>query len=242
MPHIGSSRSFPRTAVAPDPLCQGIASGQAACPSPRTSRSRPEPGFGRTNSRFNIGPSLWISPGSSVPLSWEGPFTGHRFYRVSQFSDGLSQTIGASERRQGDWTSGRYDRGGDDLLGDIDLQARSDDPDWAVSVCTGLSPRSVPHESRGGETWFLSGLHCSNSNHGAPPNATTDDCSVDPLNVDLHTRTLHSGVFAARSAHLGGVNTLAMDGSVRFARDSLALPVWRALATRAGGEAVSLDD
>ena len=42
----------------------------------------------------------------------------------------------------------------------------------------------------------------------------------------------------ARSYHPGGVNVLFMDGSVRFASDSVDLGVWRAAGTIAGGETV----
>ena len=45
-------------------------------------------------------------------------------------------------------------------------------------------------------------------------------------------------VTTARSNHQGGVNLLYGDGSVRFARDGISLPVWRALATRSGNEFV----
>ena len=41
---------------------------------------------------------------------------------------------------------------------------------------------------------------------------------------------------AARSKHPGGVNSSRCDGSVKFVSDSIDLDVWRALATRAGGE------
>jgi len=44
------------------------------------------------------------------------------------------------------------------------------------------------------------------------------------------------GSFPATSYHSGGVNTLMMDGSVRFVRDEIAILVWRGLASRAGGE------
>jgi prepilin-type N-terminal cleavage/methylation domain-containing protein/prepilin-type processing-associated H-X9-DG protein len=44
------------------------------------------------------------------------------------------------------------------------------------------------------------------------------------------------GWMSASSNHAGGVNALWCDGSVRFVRDSVTLPVWRAAHTRAGGE------
>ena len=46
---------------------------------------------------------------------------------------------------------------------------------------------------------------------------------------------------AARSYHSGGVNALFSDGSVKFVKDAISLPVWRALATTRGGEVVSSD-
>jgi prepilin-type N-terminal cleavage/methylation domain-containing protein/prepilin-type processing-associated H-X9-DG protein len=42
----------------------------------------------------------------------------------------------------------------------------------------------------------------------------------------------------ARSYHTGGVNTLFMDGSVRFITNSIPQATWRALGTRNGGEVV----
>jgi prepilin-type processing-associated H-X9-DG protein len=46
---------------------------------------------------------------------------------------------------------------------------------------------------------------------------------------------------AARSVHPGGVNTLVADGSVKFFKNSVSLPVWRALSTLNGGEVISSD-
>ena len=42
----------------------------------------------------------------------------------------------------------------------------------------------------------------------------------------------------SRSYHAGGVNCLLMDGSARFASESVEADVWRALSTRAGREIV----
>jgi prepilin-type N-terminal cleavage/methylation domain-containing protein/prepilin-type processing-associated H-X9-DG protein len=44
---------------------------------------------------------------------------------------------------------------------------------------------------------------------------------------------------AARSVHTGGVNAVMADGSVHFFSNAIDLGTWRALGTRAGGEAIS---
>ncbi len=49
------------------------------------------------------------------------------------------------------------------------------------------------------------------------------------------------GQFGFRSPHPGGVNFLFGDGSAHFLKDSISLPTYRALATRALGEVVSAD-
>ncbi|MBN2473357.1 MAG: DUF1559 domain-containing protein [Pirellulales bacterium] len=47
---------------------------------------------------------------------------------------------------------------------------------------------------------------------------------------------------AARSRHSGGVNASLCDGSVRFVADEISLDVWRAAATRSGGESEQLPE
>jgi prepilin-type processing-associated H-X9-DG protein len=41
-----------------------------------------------------------------------------------------------------------------------------------------------------------------------------------------------------RSRHVGGVQTLFCDGSVRFIQNAIALSTWRNLGTTAGGEVI----
>ena len=60
------------------------------------------------------------------------------------------------------------------------------------------------------------------------PNDARPDC----------IRHSNPGFKAARSRHTGGVNVTMGDGSVRFVSDSIALPTWRALGSRDGGEVV----
>lgn len=45
----------------------------------------------------------------------------------------------------------------------------------------------------------------------------------------------------AMSNHPGGVNAGMADGSVRFIKDSIAMPTWWALGTKGGGEVISAD-
>ena len=54
------------------------------------------------------------------------------------------------------------------------------------------------------------------------------------------TQSAVGAYVGARSRHTGGVNVAMADGSVRFVSNSIDLATWRALGTRAGGEAVSL--
>ncbi len=43
---------------------------------------------------------------------------------------------------------------------------------------------------------------------------------------------------AARSYHVGGVQTLLCDGSVRFVSENIDLNTWRSIGTRAGAEVI----
>jgi prepilin-type processing-associated H-X9-DG protein len=46
----------------------------------------------------------------------------------------------------------------------------------------------------------------------------------------------------ASSAHIGGVNLLLCDGSVRFVSDKISLATWRAVGSRNGGEVINGND
>jgi prepilin-type N-terminal cleavage/methylation domain-containing protein/prepilin-type processing-associated H-X9-DG protein len=54
------------------------------------------------------------------------------------------------------------------------------------------------------------------------------------------TRSAVGAQTAARSQHTGGVNAAMADGSIRFVANTIDLTTWRAMGTRAGGEAVTL--
>ena len=205
------------------------------CPSDTSSGV---PGYARVNYRFSHGTTALFAPGNADPQSWDGSFSVHRFYRAADFADGLSNTIGASERLQGDWETTQFKRGGDYRLTIIDIDYGHWQPDRSLSLCAAW-PMGGPHESRSGESWFLSANHFTNYNHVQTPNGAVADCAFDNLTESLHHRSMHNGVFTATSHHSGGVNAMRMDGSVQFEHDGISLGVWRALATRSGGEVIS---
>ena len=114
------------------------------------------------------------------------------------------------------------------------------DADHAVRYCSELS-LSLPQESRGGESWLVSGLHFTNYNHCATPNSKVPDCSLNSNDLRLLLfRINEQGVFKASSYHNGGVNALLMGGSVQFFANGVDVRVWRALSTRNVGEVTGL--
>src|SRR5262249_33278379 len=88
-----------------------------------------------------------------------------------------------------------------------------------------------------GFLWATGEIRCASYNHYWPPNAPQADCVTFEIRPGP-ARYTALGWRAARSRHSGGVNLALCDGSVRFVSDTIALSVWRGLATRAGGEAL----
>jgi prepilin-type processing-associated H-X9-DG protein len=81
--------------------------------------------------------------------------------------------------------------------------------------------------------------------HYTPPNSKIPDqlpqyCAY-PFQNNPPCNTKSPSFVAARSYHSGGVNMLSADGSVKFVKDSISIPTWRALSTPNGGEIVSAD-
>jgi prepilin-type N-terminal cleavage/methylation domain-containing protein len=158
---------------------------------------------------------------------------------AAQFVDGLSLTVGFSERLTGS--------GNDDVIPsarDVNFRDRSGkitptspDADQLMSTCARGSGPELGF-MRSGRYWLASGFRDGIYNHVMGPNAAVVDCTTAPPNYQFE---MDLAAISARSQHQGGVNSLLMDGSVRFIKNSVARTVWRALATRAGGELISSD-
>jgi prepilin-type N-terminal cleavage/methylation domain-containing protein/prepilin-type processing-associated H-X9-DG protein len=98
----------------------------------------------------------------------------------------------------------------------------------------GASPPWGPSGPVGGYWWLAIMPYGTLYNHVMAPN--TFSC------IDGTGGHLLSGAWTAQSRHPGGVNVCFGDGSVHFIKQSIGLPVWWAIGTKAGGEVISSDN
>jgi prepilin-type N-terminal cleavage/methylation domain-containing protein/prepilin-type processing-associated H-X9-DG protein len=128
------------------------------------------------------------------------------------------------------------------------------------AATTQTTPPAVPTEvcnlpvgefkaDSGHTEWVDGRVHQTGFTGVFPPN-TVVECSQGGQVYDLDWTSQREGttntgitysVVTSRSYHSGGVVNVAMvDGSIHTVTRDIDLPVWRALTTRAGGEAVEL--
>ena len=179
-----------------------------------------------TNYVVNVGSGVGRNVTHSLPT--DGVFWRGSRVKLTDITDGtsntllLSQTIlGAGQNATGPRPAGpaRYSanlsagRRVDPILGL--------DPPLTESECANATQW---RGARGGG-WIQPDLAATCFNAYLPPNSAIPDCLGHG-----------NGWYTARSFFAGGVNCCFADGSVRFIRNDIPLAVWRAMATRAGGE------
>jgi prepilin-type processing-associated H-X9-DG protein len=213
------------------------------CPSDGNRLSAGQFEMGNINYRVSIG----VGPGTLSHLDHAGragAFNTFDWTRDTSFKDGLGATAGVSEKLVGDGQPARFDRRRDfwyTAAESISPSPGALDIAEVMDICQSLRASNPPHYSWAGRNWVVEGYENTFYNHLATPNTPTADCSMTyfhPLNPPWTGK----GLFAARSNHSGGVNVLMMDGAVRFISDSIALEIWRAIATRDGGEKVDVGE
>jgi prepilin-type N-terminal cleavage/methylation domain-containing protein len=126
--------------------------------------------------------------------------------KMTEVSDGTSNTLALGETIQGQWTeTGSYDLRGLIWWGN-------------AAYFTGyLSPNSKTGD-RDYNTFMTKSL------------LDSEKFPIGPLSAT------HENYLASRSYHPGGVQSALGDGSVKFRTDTISIDVWRALASSRGGE------
>jgi prepilin-type N-terminal cleavage/methylation domain-containing protein/prepilin-type processing-associated H-X9-DG protein len=190
------------------------------CPSDVAGGRVPGLSFGGTNYVANAGSGTFDS---GTLIRADGIFFLTSAVKFRDVSDGASNTVAFSERTLGTGLSMAATSTNETGLFVLELNN---------TATVGDSDCSVPtlgkwFSQRGGK-WILGNYGNSLYNHYYVPNAVNWDCMNQPQ---------QKGLFTARSYHPGGVVVGYCDGSVRFIRETIELTVWRAAATRSGGEA-----
>lgn len=186
------------------------------------------PGGNNYRACMGFGPGIFTKADSAIctdPGNATGAFVNGRAVKPAEFLDGLSTTVMFSERVVG--SRGAYRPYSDYLVSLPDICTSAD----AISMCASL-PAGGLYDAFGGSSWLLGGWRQTWYNHILTPNSPIPDCNAGPV-----TAGGGRGIYTARSYHSGGVNSAMADGSARFVSEGVDLLIWRAIATRRGGEA-----
>ena len=155
----------------------------------------------------------------------DGAFYGNSATRFADVTDGLSNTAFYSERVLADGNNAIVSP-----ISDVFFSpAQPTTLDGAVAACQAIdiyNPASAFPLFMGAP--WINGQHVSLQ--VTPPNSRS--CGFF---------TALRACMPPSSMHSGGVNLLLGDGSVKFVKNTISLPTWRGLGTRAGGEVLSAD-
>ena len=182
-----------------------------------------------------------VSAGSR-PYDWHrGPFVILQPRTSGQFRDGLSATVGMSEKLVGAANPATFSRRRDFWYSGSAALQSNPSADEMITICASLVAPPSDFYSFSGSSWFYAGYEFTWYNHVVPPNAQTPDCAVDLADLPdgVSAGPVSGGLFQATSYHSAGVNCLMMDGACRFISDDVDISVWRAFATVASGEALA---
>ena len=229
LPHLGERARTGRAADDPG--------GRGDIP---TFRCPADPAGAGTNYRACVGAGLFALPAGTGagPLGTPaeaGAFALWDGLPAAAVRDGLSQTAAFSEARVSG-PSAAWDPRTDYWYTAAALSGRYPTPGELAAVCGGFDGVPPTHYPDAGRSWARGDFTGTLYNHAAGPNPTFPGCSAFHLPGGY---VPEGGLHPATSDHPGGVNVVLLDGAVRFVGDAVDLALWRAAATRDGGEAVS---
>lgn len=187
------------------------------CPADGIGPKVPGSAFGANNYVCNVGTGMGgggVYNGDYV--SGDGVFLLRHPIRITDITDGTSNTAALSEALLGDGLTG-----GTDVRREARMLGGS--TPTTPATCGGGGTDGTQN----GNKWINGGYWATAYNHYFLPNTTSWDCINTANNY---------GLKAARSMHTGGINLMLCDGSVHYVSNAVSLSTWRALGTRSGGE------
>jgi prepilin-type N-terminal cleavage/methylation domain-containing protein/prepilin-type processing-associated H-X9-DG protein len=211
-----------------------------------------------TDYYWNVGLGRWFTGGivngpsySPGAMDTNGtPFLcANNTIKIASFTDGTSNTVVMSESQQSN--SGQQVDGlgmvyaGPAWNAFVGQGSQASPPDWlAAQACQNLTGIGGLQDYWWKGEFALSGGHNIYSHTQLPNRRScywTNVSSFPGVSSDQDFAGATQTMVAASSFHPGGVNTLFMDGSVHFIKNSVSFQAWYALATPKGGEVISSD-
>ncbi len=196
------------------------------CPSDTARRLHP--GFGPTNYATCTGTGV----NGGTPIETDGMFYVNSPTSMSSLLDGSSNTVLMSESILG-------------KSGPLEKDRRTAYKFSFIAPLTDVickSATSWNYADPRGFAWVNGEYRTTLYNHYMTPNSMSPDCISPLLNGGPDVLYTPFGWRAARSWHVGGVNLLMADSSMRFIIDGIDFETWQALATRDSGEAFFRND
>ena len=210
------------------------------CPSDPKDRLRTNSSGNPDHYPHTYGANLgtWLVYDPTTGRHGDGAFGPNSRMGAADFLDGMSNTLGFSEVKA--WTP--YARNSSSALG-----ANLVPPASTTEACAYVSGASQNQADSGHTEWADGRAHhvgftttlgpntevlCTNGSFGL------QDVDFNSQREDNPEGTLNRtyAIVTSRSYHVGVVNSLLMDGSVRTISENISESVWRRLGTRAGGE------
>lgn len=156
--------------------------------------------------------------GSIAPQDADGAFFLGSALRLTDISDGTSNTAAFADRSMGDGLTAAP-------ASPAEAARRMAEVPGSVTPSESACAASAGSWNGGrGEKWILGNYGNTLYHHGRLPNASSPDC--------LHP-SQQRGLLGACSAHGGGVQVALCDGSVLWVADDVAAAAWAALGSRA---------
>ncbi|QDS91467.1 hypothetical protein FF011L_01970 [Roseimaritima multifibrata] len=185
------------------------------------------------------------STGSRTETVWAGTrFNGMIAYseamRMSDVTDGLSNTLLASELLSGSGATGSSGQYPFDFFyssnGPFNAVVDKDFPTQAELQAIGIAARDSASgvRSNNGTMWGWYGAGQSTLTTAAPPNWEYPTTGGDCCPGGAHDWGV--GIVPPRSMHPGGVNAVLGDGSVRFITETINLLTFQRLGNRRDGQ------
>jgi prepilin-type N-terminal cleavage/methylation domain-containing protein/prepilin-type processing-associated H-X9-DG protein len=175
-----------------------------------------------------------------------GAFAGSKIKRIGDFTDGTSNSIMVLEVVRGDGSNTVASRSDAFSVSGFAPGNAGTFPLHAAQLATYLDTCVAAKAANPGGQWANAHVYWANgrvavgaiANMALTPNSKFPNCGSWTI---TNVGPAGSGLWASRSFHPGGVNSLFGDGSVKFMKDTVSQNTWWALGTINAGEVISAD-